>query len=153
MNIIIRTMFIFMIIIFSCSHCGTKYLLVDTGDKGQDYNLPGYRRSNPFGVDRGIKIPAKNVGHPVGPAIGLHVGQTGFENLLSHAVQAKGEDYAGDQGRTIVQDPKLGGPGGFPGSATNRLFGNGLSENPSESNPPCNPAKNPCWGPPELLWG
>ena len=33
-------MFIFLIIIFSCSHCGTKYLLVDTRDtedKGQDY--------------------------------------------------------------------------------------------------------------------
>ena len=74
MNIIIRTMFIFMIMIFSCSHCGTKYLLVDTrdtGSKGQDYAYEPPSTLQPVAAGLGS---AKD---GFGPAFGLPGGLPG----------------------------------------------------------------------------
>ena len=142
MNIIIRTMFIFMIMIFSCSHCGTKYLLVDTrdtGSKGQDYAYEppttlqpvaaglgsakdGFGRA--FGLPGGLGgagpypgplLPPKSsgVGTLEGLAVvGLPAGLAGVE----YQGNSKGEDYVGDIGHTIVQDSNLD-------SATNVFLG------------------------------
>ena len=59
MNIIIRTMFIFMIIMFSCSHCGTKYLLVETVDEEQGSGIDTgdvNQGQGPVGIDQPPKI-------------------------------------------------------------------------------------------------
>ena len=150
-------MFVFMIIIFSCSHCVTKYLLVETVDEEQG-----------SGIDTGIKIPAKN-GKFMGPAAGLSGGPAGVESGQSQESGVKGEDYDSPLVTSDTLNPKLG----WPGSATNGLFGNivgsGSSVTPPgdgsippcqyfagqrfiQSDPPCKPVKV-TGEPPSGLWG